>query len=90
MKFLILIVFFLLFIGTVEATEHGAYNLMAFQTEISAPLPTGAADVGICHEIMEIGDDTICITNDGEVILVVTATIGLVAIPVMKRRGNKE
>lgn len=84
-RFLFFLLFFMLMFDIAKAEEQGAWNEILFKTEI----PTGPADVEICHEILQIGDDKLCITDDGQVILVITATISLIAIP-MKRYGGKK
>jgi len=40
-------------------------------------------NIEICHRTIDIGKDTICITDEGKFILIVTASIGIsmIAIP---------
>lgn len=43
-------------------------------------------EMKICYEIIQIGNNKLCMTEDGRLILVITASISLIAIPMTQRK----
>jgi len=82
-KALLVLFSFIFLFPIINAQQESVSAVMYFRITQRADI-----DIEICHEIIDVGKDMICITNEGKFIMIVTASIGITMLAMPSKENH--
>ena len=81
-----LIFLFLLPLVSAEYGEsHALVQVAGTTSTTTTTVPGLAEEINLCYRIVKIWDYDLCMTSDGKFMLITTASLGFIAIPIAKK-----